>query len=236
VSRAGKAATTAKRQRAEILELLKRLTPDVIDDLERRSRFVVTPDGWPAGGNGGEVHGSEVSRPTEMAVIARSEQVSADPIGDKIRALFGALAEAAGVLDPADRWLSQLEAYGDRAVVRDSSLAGDCKCCLRAVAGGALDPIRNGYCNSCRSAYLRWSEDHPVGDDPAAHRSEFERERRVKLEPVERPRVIPAGAQCGHSCCSKVVKHEHWKVPAECPACLGVAPAESVLAPRSEAS
>lgn len=224
MSRPSRAGRAAVEQRARLLELLGRLSPAVLEDLDRRARFVVAPDGFGSATGSDGSRGSEVSRPTERAVVARGEALPPDPVGEQIRVLFGALAEAAGVLAHAGRWLDYLQAYGDRPLVRESSLAGDCKACGRPVAGGAADPIRNGYCNSCRSAYVRWSSEHPVGEDPAAHRAAFELDRRARLaeEPQCRVAVVPTGGECGHRCCSRVYEHEHWHSPALCPACAEV--------------
>lgn len=212
-------AARAVEQRARILELLKRLSPERIADLDRRARFLSTPDGFPTGGGGGRSSG-EVSRPTEQATIARLDpSTSADPVGAQIRLVFGALAEAAGVLVPVDRWLGHLDAYGDQAMVRDTSRDGDCKCCDRVVTGTPSDRLRGGYCDACRKAYERWAADHPVGGDPAAHRLEFETQRRAKL--AAHPELAPAApvVACPHRCCSLTYPHEHWHEPASCPNC-----------------
>lgn len=220
-----KLSRTARRavdQRHDILELLKRLTPELIEDLDRRARFLAVPDGYPRGGGGG-IHGSDVSRPTEASVIARDELevLPADPIGEQIALVLATLSEAAGVLKPVDRWLRYLAAYQDQAIVRDTTGASDCRGCDRTVAGGAADPIRSGLCNACRSAYVRWSDGHPVSDDPAAHRLEFERWRHEQLAERADQAAGPAPAPvvCGHRCCSRVHEHEHFHGPAECPDC-----------------
>lgn len=218
MSRTTRAGRQALEHRDDLLEFLKRLSPELIADLDHRGRFLARPDGWPPGG-GGEVRGSEVSRPVESAVVARGERAQSDPVGDQIRRLFGALAEAAGVLAPAAHSLDFLRSYGDVAIVRESSLQGDCLCCERPVSGSANDRLRSGFCDACRKAYSRWSEDVAVVGDPAAHRREFVAWRRSKLATgfVEVPG--PAAFVCAHGCCSKVSPHEHWRPPAECSLC-----------------
>lgn len=227
------AARRAVEQRHDILEMLKSLTPERIADLDRRARFVDKPDGYPRGG--GAVRGSDVSRPTEQAVLAHYEvdrqsgagrwvEDVADPIGDQIRLVLATLAEAAGVLRPVGRWLRHLDAYQDQAIVREHSTVGECRACLRQVSGSPSDRLRGLYCDACRKAYGRWSESNPPAGDPAAHRLEFERQRQKTPEP-------PAPVRCGHVCCERVHEHEHWHGPDVCPACAAVS--QSV---RSEAS
>lgn len=215
-----KPSRTAERaldHRADILRLLQRLSPERITDLDRRARFLAEPDGFPPGGSNGR--GSDIARPTEQAAARRlDDDQPADPIGAQIRHVLAALNEAAGVLAPVDRWLSHLDAYGDKAIVREHSKTGDCKACERVVTGTPNDRLRNGYCDRCRMAYQRWTVDHPVGSDPAAHRLEFERWRRVRLAEVPEPMAPPA-ASCGHRCCNRVVGHEHWHEPTSCPDC-----------------
>lgn len=214
---------TARRavdQRAAIGELLKRLTPERIADLDRRARFLAEPDGYPPGGGSGR--GSDVSRPTERAAQQRIDDApQADPIGAQIRMVLAALSEAAGVLAPVDRWLRHLDAYGDQAVVRDRSRDGDCKCCDRVVTGTPADRLRGGYCDACRKAYERWCAERPVEGDPAAHRLEFEQARRAKLAAQVELGAAASTAVvvCGHRCCSRTHGHEHWHGPEVCPDC-----------------
>lgn len=214
---------TARRaidQRTAINDLLRRLTPERIADLDRRARFLAEPDGYPPGGGTGR--GSDVARPTEEATIHRLDDApSADPIGAQIRCVLAALSEAAGVLAPVDRWLRHLDAYGDQAVVRETGRQGDCKCCDRVVTGTPSDRLRGGYCDACRKAYERWCEANPVVGDPGEHRLVFEAERRARL--AEQPRPEPAPVVCGHRCCSRGYEHEHWHRPEVCPACAALA-------------
>lgn len=221
VSRPSRAGRAAIEQRARLLELLKRLSPEVLEELDRRARFVVAPDGFGSATGSDGVRGSGVSRPVEAAVVARGERVVPDPVGEQIRNLFGALAEAAGVLGPASRWLDYLGAYGDRpGVARESSLQGDCLACGRAVAGTPQDRLKTGFCQACYEAWRRFQ----VGDrssDPGEQRRRFVEGRRVSVV-VERRVVVAAGARCGHVCCSRVVEHEHWHGPGSCPECASV--------------
>lgn len=214
-------ARRAVEQRAAIDQLLRRLTPERIADLDRRARFLAEPDGYPPGGGGGR--GSDIARPTEQAMLHRLDDApTADPVGAQIRCVLSALSEAAGVLAPVERWLRHLDVYGDQAVVRERSRDGDCKCCDRVVTGTPTDRLRGGYCDACRKAYERWSVDHPVVGDPAAHRLDFETARRAKL--VLQPEAVPtmSAAACGHRCCTRAHGHEHWHAPAACPDCRAI--------------
>ncbi len=210
-----KSAQRAIDPRNDILELLKTLTPAKLEELDRRARFITRPDGYPAGRN--TTRSTDISRPTEQAAIHNldNDQPQADPVGDQIRLLFATLAEAAGVLNPATRWLRYLDNYGDQAIVRETSLAGDCKACTRPVAGGHRDPIRNGYCEACNSAYRRWTHKHPIAGDPGAHRLAFETERRATTA----TRPTPLDTACRHACCDRTHEHDHWHQPDTCPDC-----------------
>lgn len=161
-------------------------------------------------------------------MLAREVVAQSDPVGGLIDGVFRALREASTVMARVEHSLQVVRGYGSTAG-RVSSLAGDCKCCLRPVAGGARDPIRNGYCDACRKAFVRYSDDVPVGDDPAAHRSEFERWRRARLG--ERQDVSPAEGmlvRCGegHWCCRRRSQHEHLagsgerRRPEDCADCV----------------
>jgi hypothetical protein len=183
----------------------------------------------PTGGNTGR--GSDISRPTENAATRRIDDTPpADPIGHLVARIFGNLQAAHALLATLDHDLEVVRGYGTPAG-RTSTLAGDCHACLRPVAGGALDPIRNGYCEACHSAYRRWTNTHPVTDDPAAHRHEFERHRRATLadrpDPATRQLIERA---CDHQCCTRTTPHDHFHTPATCPDCTGIAPRPSVLA------
>lgn len=214
-------ARRAIDQRHAILELLKRLTPETIEDLDRRARLLPTPDGYPTGTGTGR--GSDIARPVEHAAIALVEgDQTADPIGTQIRLVLGALAEAAGVLAPADRWLRHLAAYGDQAATPNGDRSGDCKCCDRVVTGTPNDRLRAGYCDACRMAYTRWTETNPIDNDPGAHRLEFEQARRHTLAKRGEPDDTTATDPCPHRCCQVEAAHDHWRGPNDCTRCRAI--------------
>jgi hypothetical protein len=207
----------AIRQRDELQRILRLLTDNTIEDLERRGRHTPDPDGMPTGTSGHRC--SDINRPTEHAATARLlDEPAADPIAKLIRSIFDSLTTADHTLAHIEHSLQVIKGYGVVAE-RTGSLAGDCKACLRPVAGGHRDPIRNGYCNACRSAYLRWTDTHPVGEDPAAHRHEFERHRRATLAARPSPDLAPLLNSCGHRCCHRTTIHQHWHEPPDCPDC-----------------
>jgi hypothetical protein len=221
----------AKRHRDHLRDLLKQLDDHTIEDLERRGRYTPTPDGMPTGTGNGNGRGTDISRPTEQAATRRiTDTPTADPIGNLAARIFNNLRTAHELLATLDHDLEVIRGYGTPAG-RTSTLAGDCHACLRPVAGGARDPIRNGYCNACRSAYIRWTEDNPVTDDPAAHRQAFERHRRATLATRPDPHTRQLIEQrCDHQCCTSTQPHKHFHQAADCPACNGIAPRPSILA------
>lgn len=213
MSKPSTAGRNAIRNRNNLEHLLKRLTPDVLTQLDQRARFTTRPDGIT--NSTSEGHTSDIARPTETAALQHLDQdPQPDPVGNQIRDLFGALSEAAGILQHAERWLDYLQAYGDQAIKRESSLAGECKACERPIAGGERDPIRNGYCDACRKAYARWTDTNPIGDDPGRHRIEYERWRRQRLADKPAPTTT-----CDHRCCTLTDRHTHWRTTDECTDC-----------------
>ena len=211
-------ATVARaiRQRDRLLELLKRLDDRTLEDLDRRGRFTVVPDGYrPAAGGG--VHGSDISRPVEGTVLAREAQPPADPLAKTILGIFAALGAADMALAGIDHALEVVRGYGSTAG-RITSLAGDCGACGRPVAGTAQDPLRKGYCDACRKAYERDDEHGQAATQP--DRAAFERKRRAKL--ANKPTGQAQAFACIHRCCTNTAIHAHFHDVPDCPNCAAI--------------
>lgn len=172
-------------RRDRIRQILGLLTDDVINELARRGELLADTDGFPTGGGGG--HSSEVSRPTEIAVLGHYRQTGAeqrdvvhrpaDPVGEAIRELFASLGEAHGVLEGvASR--RDLVLRSAESAAPAGSRGGYCDGCERWVPNSSTDCLRKGFCDACRKAFDR-DEQAPGGASPQPDRELWALRRRA---------------------------------------------------------
>jgi hypothetical protein len=169
-----------RRTLAHLRELVADLDDDTVTELHRRAQLVAQ-DGYTSGSSAGRgSHGGDVADPTYAAAV-RPEPF--DPVRKAVAEIFAGLAEATGVLRGADRRRRYVFAAGDAERGRQSSLAGDCGACGRAVAGTEDDKLCSGYCSACRKAWER--ADYP-------ERGTFERERRSTIHQAGASKGVPS--------------------------------------------
>lgn len=120
------------------------------------------PDGFPSGGEGGP-RGSDISRPTENAVLSRFRVVDPEtgrmeqrePV-DLVHRWIGEVStemdEIAGHVSAVTSKLRQLDGY---VTGKAAKSGGTCQACLRWVEMTPSDRIRSGYCPACFMAFVR---------------------------------------------------------------------------------
>lgn len=169
-----RAATTALRQLGQIHDTLRELTPTVIADLDRKARFTTRPDGYPSHTlSDGSSHTTAELTAVESAADRRANHHHNDPTGDAIAQLFDDLATAAHTMNRISRRLAYITNVHHTASRKPTTGGGTCGACHRDVPGTEDDRLRNGYCASCNTAWIRAGR---------PERTPWETERRAHLD------------------------------------------------------
>jgi hypothetical protein len=131
-----------------IRKTLDSLTPTLVSDLVRRSRYTPTPP-RPEGKGASGTH----SDPTLASVVrSMSGGNLSDPIGDSVREIAHALNDAAKLMEKIEQRVAFIYNTEDKAK-RPSTAR--CEACDREVMCTPNDRVRSGYCQSC---YRMWNK------------------------------------------------------------------------------
>ena len=154
------------RDLALIKRTLDSLTPAVVHDLVRRSKYRAATD---QAGERAHVKGA-VSDPTLSAVVRiMSGQNIADPIFDNVRDIARTIADLADLCVKIEDKRRFIYDTADKAGVK--STIAYCECCGREVSCTKTDRLRSGYCSADYTAWLRAGK---------PYRAQFEQNQRAK--------------------------------------------------------
>ena len=142
-------------------------------ELLRRRAFDAGGDGYPTSSGGGGTSGGTPSSSTEVAALTPP---MLDPVGRYIDEILDAVAEADRRLQRASSCLAAVLAVDQEQRGRISTVV-ECECCDNPISGIGEDRRRNGFCDACYRAWLRWRVE---AEDPTA-RSVSIAQRRQKL-------------------------------------------------------
>jgi hypothetical protein len=138
----------------EIQRILVPFTSVLFNELERRSKEVATPDGYPAGGSSGG-RSADATSSTERAVMRRMESMQADPTLMAMRAIRNDIDTAWETLIRAEDAMRYLR-HGDQLRAARQTTLSSCQACERDdVPNVGNDRIRSGYCHACFIAWTR---------------------------------------------------------------------------------
>lgn len=170
--------SAAEREVDLIASVLKTLTLDKLQELDKRGRYLAVADGYPSRTLGDGTSRSENEfTSVESAAWRRSEQQEPDPAGDAIREVFAAIHQMADLASKVRKKIEASRYAHEKAAGRQSALSGPCRACGREVAGGEGDPMRGGYCSACYRAWRRL-----LAGGEGADRVAFEASRKVVEE------------------------------------------------------
>ena len=156
----------------EIQRILAPFATPMFNELERRSKEVATPDGYPAGGSGGG-RSADPTSSTERAAMRRIESMQADPTLLAMRAIRNDIDKAWEALIRAEDAMRYLR-DGDQLRAERQTTLSSCLACERDdVPNVGNDRIRSGYCAACFMAWTRTDYGHGRQDRVA-----FETSRR----------------------------------------------------------
>lgn len=130
------------------LKTLNKLSPALVADLVRRSRYRATEK--PRSVQGAKSKGTH-SDPTLAAVVRKlSGEQGTDPIFESVKTLAITLNDIATLCQLIDQQIRFVTEVGERA--KESTIV-HCQACGREVAGTPKDRIRSGY---CQADYAKW--------------------------------------------------------------------------------
>jgi hypothetical protein len=156
---------TALHQLEDTDKILAAVDKARLDALNRKARFSVVPDGFPASvggsGNDGSRGGADrtsVEQATDRRVFAGTDGIprqESDEVLQAVRAVFDNVATIHHLAVKIRDGLAFIDHVHAKAEGRQTTLSGACACCGREVAGGHGDPMRGGYCISDYRAWDR---------------------------------------------------------------------------------
>lgn len=150
----------------EIIEHAARVwrdTPDLYDRLRYLPR-----DGFPTASMGEEGRGigTHGDRTAQVAMT----RPMADPVREGYRAMGRALLEAVRAMRTAN---GAIHTCGTQPKPKREPTIATCQRCGRSVARTTVDPLVKGFCESCYTAFNRWTKEGNRTDDPEGDRKRF---------------------------------------------------------------